>query len=344
MLLMRVFRCALLCGFAIINAKSKQPAWNNTLDFAALEERLKNEPIVGTKGLAEFLSKGGKKAQTDDSNTLVTLKSGLKAVFKTDEYAYAEVAGYKAMKALKQRLVPPTILRRINGELGSLQFYVETSIDLLAQKNPSTYLQKHINPKDLSDMHIFYFVFGQWDLHAGNQLVTKQDGNYYLALIDNAGILHRSYTQYGQFTFVGKGAKEEHSRLQCPAGFPFDNAKTIKVDSFGSLNALFGKFIPEWHVRAIYAHNEYVRYCIWCDNLWIQALPHVHYVKPSYTKTYYASTLEAYKKLDKKMLREIWSDGYTTQPSYYDELIDLTLQRRDQLLEAAHREGTIIDD
>ena len=46
-------------------------------------------------------------------------------VFKEDSGAHFEVAAYLIDRLLGLNLIPPTVMRRVNGKLGSLQFFVE---------------------------------------------------------------------------------------------------------------------------------------------------------------------------------------------------------------------------
>ena len=278
----------------------------------------------------------------DDYVKLVVLESGLKAVFKAGEYRYAEVAAYKGNRAVGQRLVPPTVLRTIDGEEGSLQFFVESSLDPLRSNNRSSFFKK-LHPKMVSDMHIFYFVFGQWDIHEGNQIITESNGNYYLALIDNAGIKHRQQVRYGEFPFVGKGIINEKAVTDMGPTFPFDKPKRVSASSYDRLLALFSPFLEDWHIRAMQDPREQIVYCLWNHGLYVQIYADSG-LKPTHTDIYYSSTLEAYQKLDRSILRKVWSEGLSVEPERYEELIDLILERRDQLILAAQELGTIIKD
>lgn len=164
-----------------------QPDWNEQLDFDAIEHQLLNEPIIEKMGMRQFLIKSNKeiKALCQDV-LLVVLKNGLKAVLKKANACYGEVIAYKAAKKLDLRLIPPTVLRKINGETVSLQFYVATDIDAVKQDKE---IMKKISQKDLCDKATFEYVFNKWDIHSGNHLITKHKGKYFLALIDNASVI-----------------------------------------------------------------------------------------------------------------------------------------------------------
>lgn len=162
-----------------------QPVWDDTLNFEDIEYRLLHEPISETRSMHTFLKKSGKIPSGTHPIKLVILESGLKAVFKEPGACYGEVAAYRAAKALGMRLVPPTVFREINGRMGSLQFYVESPIDLM--KSRQDYHRK-LDHKTVTDEQLFNYLLCRWDIHAGNQMLSKEGSRYYLALIDNAGV------------------------------------------------------------------------------------------------------------------------------------------------------------
>ena len=330
-----IFFCMLAAPFC----SGFHPAWDDKLDFASLENRLQTEQVAHIERMGDYFKRIGKPFSADNAIKLITLESGLKAVFKAGGYRYAEVAAYKANQAVGQRLVPPTVMRTINGEEGSLQFFVATSIDLVRTTGKNNYFKK-LHAKDLSDMKIFYFVFGQWDTHAGNQLIALQKGKPYLALIDNAAIHHRLHVRYGDYPFVSKGDKNNTIDTPCSPSFPFNEAKTVRPGSHKKLYGLFLPFISKQYIHSWIRPDAKITYVIWCGSLYIQHKSN----KPVTTNRYYASTLRAYQKLDRDVLRDVWADGMKIHPEYYEELIDLILERRDQIIVAAHLTGTVVDD
>lgn len=321
---------------------SSKFAWDDNLNFEAIEQSLAHEKIKYAQPMGRFLEKEGKKSAAPNGMKLIVLESGIKAVFKPGEYAYGEVAGYNANKTLSQRLVPPTVMRMIDGEKGSLQFYVESSVEL--RKNPDQKaIFNKVPEKDLCDMKMFYYVFGQWDGHAGNQIIAFHNGKAHLALIDNGGILHMSHTRYGGYSFIEKGVNE---KLQGDLSktFPFDRAIIVKRPTYELLKDAFLPYVPAKNIRKMLSPNTPIIYCIWRGVLWVEMYRDSKSIKPIITKRYYRSSIEAYKKLDRDQLQVIWSDWLAVDPKHAGELIELTLERRDQILNHAYSEGTIIDD
>ena len=225
------------------------------------------------------------------------------------------------------------------GVEGSLQFFIESSHDL---KNIPAGMKVKISDKDKSDMRVFYFVFGQWDANAGNQLVSVLQGKTHLALIDNSGILHRSYTQYGDYSFIEKGTNATIPS-ECTLLFPFHDTKTIRLESYEHASQLFGRYISDQAVHKLWLAHRQITYCIWCDVLWIKMDGLSKKIKPAATHRYYESTLKALEKLDYEVLTDIWAEWYVVDREHAEQLIALTLERRDQLLRAA-ADAVIIND
>lgn len=315
------------------------PQWDDKLDHEVIEERLRVEKVAHVEPMSRYLSKHHKGVKAPVTMLFVTLESGLRAVFKPGSYAYAEVAAYKASKALGLRLVPPTAIRTIDGIHGSLQYFVESPFRDLRKEHSSFQLFKQLDRKVLSDMKLFYFVFGQWDTHNGNQIIAVHNNKLYLALIDNAGMLHRSYTRYGDYSFIEKGTNRMVAS-KCTGAFPYHSVKTVYPRSYEQLKKIFGKHLPDAGMRRLVARKMSVTYCIWCNALWIK-MDHIS-EKPTKTNYYYTSTLQALEKLDNTTLEEIWSDLLTVDKEQVAYLTALTLERRDQVLKAAHEGGIIL--
>ena len=87
--------------------------------------------------------------------------------------------------------------------------------------------------------------------------------------------------------------------------------------------------------EAHFSHEVYLAH----NTLWIKR---IQKTGPSYTKVYYRSTLDRCRKLTKKTLEAVWSFWRQADRSRVDKLIQLILERRDQLLHAAHTSGRIL--
>ena len=106
-----------------------------------LEEYLRTADVVAIEGIDDgitrprrvTLQKDGRQARTifktvDIESIDLHYTNRFEQVF-TDRYAY-EVAAYRIDRMLGIGLVPVTVLRTINGELGSLQLWIEGAMDM----------------------------------------------------------------------------------------------------------------------------------------------------------------------------------------------------------------------
>lgn len=316
-----------------------QPQWDDTLDHTLIESRLSFEPIGSTTSLSSFLAHKGRSVKASHAIRVVVLESGLIGIFKTGEYRYAEVAGYRLSKLLGFRLVPPTVFRTIDGVEGSLQLYIDAPD--LASSSESKQLFKKVGDKTVTLMKLFCYVAGQWDTHRGNQIITKAQEKYYLALIDNSSMLHRSYSRYGGVTFVGKGEENDAVATPMSSEFPFDKAVTLSAHE-KNLVKLFSPFITKSHIHRL-SQTENITYLLWNHSLWIE-WPLKKGCFRRYSDYYYRSTIDAFSSLTQEHLEEVWAELITVDPPYARELISLTLQRRDELLAHASRSGVMRED
>ncbi len=312
---------------------SGQPAWDTKLDFKDIEHRLKTEKVTKKTSIRSFLKKQGKTPTGTHPVDLVELESGLKAVFKREKACYGEVAAYKMSCAMGLRLVPPTVLRKIDDVQGSLQFYVESPIDLM---KGSGALRK-ISQKEASDMNIFYFVAGQWDDHNGNQIVAKTDEGFSLALIDNGGILRRQYALYGGSTFLQKGSVPDEISCAQGSDFPFHNATRVALYNPRQSQEL-RTLLPSAYFQKLKSQRRLASYVLWNGNVFIKQVNH----EP--VKTFYASTIDALKKLDRTALEVVWADLMPVDPERCNDLIDLMLSRKDQVIAAAEKSNKIVSN
>ena len=300
-----------------------------------IEKILINEDIESCIKMSEHLKNEGKTFDADNIIWFITLKDNTKAVFKPNEDRFGEIAAYRACKFLDLKLVPPTVFRSINNKRGSLQLYIESDLDLI--KDAST-LSK-LDPKDISDMKLFYFILGQWDINPGNQIIQFIDNKFYLACIDNAGIQNRQVAKYGDFPFVRRCYIENRNdNWNLP--FPFDKAIILLNPKLEDLNQHFKDCFSQNKIEQIWERNRSgITYCFWKNSLWIQYFKHTNF-SPSYTTTYYKSTIDAFKKLNQEILQKIWIEAIPILGKRgVSEIIDNILERRDQVLKAAAKEG-----
>lgn len=298
---------------------SKQPKWDNNFDFNKIENSMRQDKIVKIVDMGKYLTN----ITLYHPVYLAQLSSGLVGVFKPEkklQFALAETAAYQASKFLKLNLVPPTVLKEFNGMHGSLQFFLTDA------KTSQEYASK-ISPKDISDMNLFFFVFGQTDNKPLNQIVQINNGKPNLALIDNAHMHHLQNTRFGDKPFICINSKKTNA--ECP----FKKAVTINNISRKKFDSLFSKYLSK-HMAGSYFRQatkyKHITYILHKKILWIKK----H--RLNVTDKFYRSTIDAFKRLNPDALRNIWHDGLVHEKAHTEFLIKLISERKDQIVKIAN--------
>lgn len=329
-----------------------QPAWDDNLDFDNIENQLLNQNIKKLIDMRDYLSFTGKIAHYTNEVYLAIMENGLKAVFKPEENlhdSYAEVAAYRASKFLGHRLVPPTVFKEYENRIGSLQFFVESNLDLLISEQ-NIKARAILSEKDISDMYLFYFIFGQWDIHAGNQMIAiNKHGEAKIALIDNGAISNTIKIIYGDYAFVKRLHLEGVNFDDQP--FPYNDSQLLKLPtSVEGLREIFKDYVvtdipletlvERWNGLG----SNFLVYVIWKDGFWIQFYKLGKKVSRNYTDIYFNSTIEAYKSLDINMLKDFFAEAIEDKAKFCDEsFLKAILERRDQVLSHVNSSNLIVD-
>ena len=328
------FLVGVVSGLLVASTAAAQPRWDDKLGLQAIERQLTCERVVENEDIASYLRSRNLPIDFINSVRLVTLESGLRAVFKPDEDRYAEVAAYRASLLLGKRLVPPTVFREIDRSPGSLQFFVEPDDSGERGMNDPPELSS-AEPSEVSDANLFRFVFGQWDVGPTNHVIQTNGHKRNLALIDNSAIGNASLGRYGDFPFVARGYNDQVAD-NWDTPFPFDNPKTLLKPSIAKLKDDFRPFLPDDGIaRLVKNIPRSITYVpAWRNQLWIQYYKDADAL-PSYTTNYNPGAVAAYQQLTEDNLTKIWAEALLTDDSRYKRLIRLTLERRDQVLQAA---------
>ena len=291
---------------------TKQPVWDRYFDCDTIEAALIEGKIVSIS----FLKKSSNRER---AVFLVMLSNGLKAVFKQRDSLlnYAEVFAYKINRYLDQKLVPPTVIKTIDGKEGSLQLFVESSyffssgFDTLSKKNKSDYI-------------LFSYIFGRSDWNKRrNIIIQKNNGRAMIAAIDNEriGMVQKGMYGYGLFLRQHQFILPTKDRFSFTAPVVFDKK-------------LFKQLCLDKKIACIRkkSQNSYV---VICDNgLWTRGNDSQYAI--SYVSYYCLSTIEKYRKLDAELLKNLWNINcfYDAFKDHVDELIKEILIRRNQVLVA----------
>lgn len=319
----------------------------------AILKTLSTSPVTSMVPMEDFLKKKGYQVEFYGDVYHLTLKDGTEAVFKAllpDDYGdiHAEVAAFKASQFLGFPRVPPTVIRKIKGTLGSLHLYEKPSVDAL---KPGVYQAalKEVDKEELANLKLFYFVFGQWDTGPRNIIIQKKSGKTHLIAIDNSGIRNRQYVQYGHLPFVLFCYSDKLNTQDFSDPFPFEQVKFIKNRSAQTLKLTFDDKLEKEDLKRLTRNNRGpLYYVIYQNALWIQfnqnrfnknnsncMLAHTDYYPPA--------SIRALRKLNRTVLKEIFSSIQTapsnTNTNFFTEkYVQSFLERRDQVLRAAEQQ------
>ena len=296
-------------------------------------DKLLHDEIVSISLLRNELDRIGKIVTCKNDLLCIGLKCGMKGVFKpfSEHAIFAEVAAYKASHTMGFSLVPPTVVRTIQGKVGSLQLFVNTNVDTRV-KGVFEHAIDHADPDELANLKIFYYVFGQWCFRKRNILINAENGHFQFIAIDNEALWHRHYCRYGDDPFVDRHWKGLKIPTLNYESFPYDHYYTMKNPTPASIRKEFGVQIPQRYIKSFCAKNS-LNYAYYKDSLWVQFQGDAPCF--AYTSHFPEDTIAKLKQIDRAMLHEIFSDAKGAD-FVTDEFLDSILDRRDQVL--AHYE------
>lgn len=304
-------------------------------------EQLLHDKVANVQQLEAAIGKKGRVVPTERRLFLITLRSGIKGVFKplskkdrpmTEQQMAAEVAAYKASSMLGFSLVPPTVIRSINGMRGSLQFFVKTNVDLMLP-GMFNHAAANADQDELATLKIFYYVFGRWSNLARNFLVDYKKGKFNFIGIDNEGMWHRKYWRYGENAYVychWKGIKISENQA---SSFPYNHYYAMYNPDPAKIKKQFGSEISDYYLHKFCRVNP-LKYIYYDNALWVNLKGNT----PCFAFTNHCpeETIEKIKSIDYPMLDIIFSDakeaGFVT-----DEFLHAILDRRDQVLAQFNR-------
>lgn len=217
--------------------------WSHPFSWKHIDATMSLEKgiVVSICSLSEFFKKNQKREVPHTSQAqYVELDNGVSAIFKPVSQmhmpdAEAELVAYRLSLYWDNLFVPPTVIRSINGVIGSLQMYVSSC------EGTDSELYGMISKEQRESYELFCFIFGQWDWCADNRLFYKdEDGKLYIIAIDNGAISFRQQVRYGESPFVGLCY---HDAFLSPESdwqtlFPFEKAESITEEMITYLEQL----------------------------------------------------------------------------------------------------------
>ncbi len=293
---------------------------------------LGHDQIVDMRPMSEIVHQDGKHYSASHPVFLITLKSGIKGVYKIQRECeiFAEVAAYRASRMLHFSFVPPTTIRVINGKLGSVQMYVKTNIEVLGSQ--FEHLLALVPADDLANIKIFLYVFGQHDAVAHNMLMNKEQDKVTLFAIDNGCIAIKKFWQYGKNPFIHVSTVYLFPKVGEEKNFPYSHFKTMPNYHPDELKKVFGSIFSLAYYKNKLSKYKPFRYIIFNHQLWVQKKVD----EPVFCFITYcpADTLERLKALTKLDLVQIFSSFRKVIADEFvdDDFLNAILDRRDQVV------------
>lgn len=315
--------------------------WKNS----SISDFLMNAEIEKIETVDDFFAKYHHVVRHTEEVDIILFKNGIKGVFKPkrekDIYSiYSEIGAYKASCFLMFPYIPPTVLRIIQGTLGSLQLFSDSV--LLKENNDIADKLNKAHHKDIIALKTFNFIFGQWDTSTNNILEKNYNNKTYLISIDNEHIITKQHVRYGESPFVASIYSEKLQSNDFEKSFPFDDVIEIKNPTKEKIKQYFGDKLPQWWYDKIHVNllkNQPFRFVIYRNIIWRQRyidkmIPDVDFVSlhvPHITQFIY----DQIKKLTHETLKEVIFIDAVNANAIEDEYISLVLNRRNMVLSNA---------
>ena len=223
-------------------------------ELSATEHHLITSEVVGMKQLVG----GGNVSETH----FATFADGSRGVFKPADGAAGrmrsniqpgqdkerEAGAWQVAKLVgMQDLVPETVIRDVNGRVGSMQNFVNDSNQAYQAHSPFD------GARDFTRSAVFDFVIGHEDRHGKNWMVTNSDGKVHL--IDNGLAFPESTKLEAVRGFmaaaVAGGGSYGGMRSPAPVGRPADWVKPYTDNKAQILKTLGDLKLPPRAVRGV---------------------------------------------------------------------------------------------
>ncbi len=307
------------------NLKQTSVCWDN-IDFEETEKILLEAPIRKIIPITEYLNLNLKKKK-DSHPLILVFNNNLKAVFKygrDKRQMSSSLVSYLLSKRLNLRFIPPTVVRSVNGRIGTVRLFIEEH-KVSSEKDRLKYM-KELPPLQKSDFYTLSFFFAG-DLTLKNMIISKNCKK--LVIIDNdKHIYFPNYIKYGDYPFIHYMARHFEFKIRDAEEFPYEKVKYASVSEMK-------KKMPPYYLWSRNVINGKYGYVKFRNKYWIYA-PHITYrlFKP---KIFSKDTLNNLKSLNHRGLYQTlyvnhpFTDHIIPRPDF----IDLVLHRRNLLLREA---------
>lgn len=323
------------------------------------EMSYKESDAVIEKGLIEGTLKCHSKLETPIEEFS---KSPLSTSIK---FMLGEVAMYNADKWLGTNMVPPVAIKKEIKKDVSEEALVQKSfnedgsaktnendkdVEILSlcsfwieptdvQIKSTDQLKIMVSDTEWSQMNILYFLFGQYDRHLGNQVISKETGKLYL--IDNSAIanVNQYVIDYSpdKKTSCAWAPIRKNDELQTEDE-QSDFLEVIKnKPDLSKIHAAFDKDVDCWTKRDIDNNN-----CrLWNKMLWRQFYVFEKYICAPFSETINLKLFNKLHELDAETLASFWpnlpvetnEENLTQYQNLIEKFIDNTLKRKKMIIE-----------
>ncbi|MBC6414868.1 MAG: hypothetical protein GDA46_00510 [Bdellovibrionales bacterium] len=333
--------------------KITSKCWNE-INFKKTKELLLKSPIKSKIPFYEYykqeqLSKGKTSQEIDKEYFYKTRKSyhytrnemfvlfydnGLKAIFRGIRKNFSKpynlsknASAYKISEFLNMKIVPPTVLREVDGKKGTVQLFVE-NIKYLRED------LKNLSLNQKNNLYLFLFLTGQTDLHHKNILISKKC--FLPFFVDQDGLSPQTQVQWGEIPFHYYPIKENYVKFDKKYynSVPFEEAQILKNPSLEVLKKTFSG-LSLYHINQLEKNiNDYklgsISFFNYKNSYFIQEPRDIykHLLPPSPVKTYSKKMIKKLEQIDEKILKDLVV-GYLKQDQAF---INGFLHRRDLFL------------
>lgn len=324
--------------------KLERYEWREHLD--EIEQQLQQARHAKIKKIIpmrEHLKSIGKQEAGTHPVFYVEFENGLAAVWKPEEKKGAvkgEAVAYQAARLIGLKNVPPAVVTELQGQTGVLSYYISSSIDIkAASKAKREEIFSKISPKEISDMHLFHFIFGNNDRHYGNIIIDDQ---YRIVLIDNESVKMLTQFNLNGVSYARRATLKEEFRSKedelNETPFPFDRVRYLNMNNPAIIEGFLRNTDANLLVLQIQAsniENKMLPIILWRNIFWTPT--RANHLPPFDFKTLSVATMSQLSKLTRAQVRAVFDEEHFSRLH-----IDLIMHRREQLL-GISKTATLID-
>ena len=287
--------------------------WNQ-MDFKETEQLLLSSEITKTATLYKYLNIQGRRFNPTAS--LLFFDSGLKAVFKPGRSfrnAMSALMAYRFSQFMNFGFVPPTVIRKIDGETGPVRLFIEHTDELQYK------FVRNLSPAEKSDIYTFYFVLGEHDANKYNVLFETDSCRP--VLVDNETCMTTPFIPYGDYPFRSLKIKSKRVSVSSPEDwqdFPLKEVKELNDYSPACLKKIlydmdemeFNRYFIPWCIKRHKFLNGCLSFVKWRNAYWVRKnfMYYTQIYKNFLPTIFSKKTMERLKKLNEKTLADFLPD------------------------------------